>query len=343
MGCRWVGVEAGMSRDVNFIGWTKCCSMVRGINAIYSLLSLSLCRIHLIIMFLPWLFCKPSSSLTTYPEKISPTHATHLIHLSPHSSVVFDFILIPFSGTHLGLTLLNRTTIENASWRSWRLARDGWPLRRSKRRARDSVEVHPEDEAASREPMTWTAKGETLTAGGQNVFDLGWRKNWRQVMGERWWLWYGMLSSSSFVVYLVSKSSHARLTYAPPHSFVLRINPVPFGKIPGNGLTFPVNPAVYTEYRNEIIEAKERRQDALRVEQAERWWVAVDNMSERMGLCSARAPWEGSAGGGFKCIYSEHSTFNHSVVMLDICIKNSIWIPTRVVAQWLFMCWRLIG
>ncbi|KAI8881828.1 hypothetical protein K501DRAFT_3434, partial [Backusella circina FSU 941] len=85
------------------------------------------------------------------------------------SSGIVTFVIGTFTLSHLWLVLLNRTTIENSQFQSWRKAR--------KNGSANERLIH------------------VFTESGRNVFNQGYKKNWIEVMGDNVLLWFLPLSS----------------------------------------------------------------------------------------------------------------------------------------------------
>jgi palmitoyltransferase len=67
--------------------------------------------------------------------------------------------------SHLWLVLINRTTIENSQFQSW-----------------------------NKDQKSGKTNGRLIqgfTESGKNVFNQGWKNNWREIMGSNPWLWFG--------------------------------------------------------------------------------------------------------------------------------------------------------
>ncbi|CAG8801518.1 8617_t:CDS:2, partial [Racocetra persica] len=106
---------------------------------------------------------------------------------------MFGLLLTGFTLVHTAYVLQNRTTIESLSYRT--------------RTYNVRVQFDPEN------PSNY---GISTTRPGENLWNLGWKQNWKMVMGENWWLWF-----------------------------------VPFGSPPGNGLSYPFNNASYNRLIDE--------------------------------------------------------------------------------------------
>ncbi|CAG8657625.1 17823_t:CDS:10, partial [Dentiscutata erythropus] len=106
---------------------------------------------------------------------------------------IFGLLLTGFSLVHTAYVLQNRTTIETLSFRT--------------RTYNVRVQFDPEN------PLNY---GVATTRPGENIWSLGWKQNWKLVMGDKWWLWF-----------------------------------VPFGSPPGNGLSYPYNNASHNRLVDE--------------------------------------------------------------------------------------------
>lgn len=84
-------------------------------------------------------------------------------------SGIFAIVMSSFTISHLGLVLMNRTTIENTRFQRWK---------RSKKRGKTDNRLI-----------------ETFTESGKNVFNRGWKDNWIDVMGNKPLLWFVPLHS----------------------------------------------------------------------------------------------------------------------------------------------------
>jgi hypothetical protein len=85
-----------------------------------------------------------------------------------YSSGIITVVIGTFTLSHLWLVLLNRTTIENSQFQSWRKARKN---------------------GSAKERLI-----QVFTESGRNVFNQGHKKNWIEVMGNDVLLWFCMLN-----------------------------------------------------------------------------------------------------------------------------------------------------
>ncbi|CAI2162470.1 8613_t:CDS:2 [Funneliformis geosporum] len=113
---------------------------------------------------------------------------------------LFGLLLTGFTIVHTTYLLQNRTTIESISFRT--------------------RTYHVRVQFDTENPLGY---GVATTRPGENLWDLGWKKNWKYVMGDKWWLWC-----------------------------------IPFGNPPGNGLVYPFNP----DLQSRLIEDARRQSQA---------------------------------------------------------------------------------
>src|SRR5947208_10978975 len=84
-----------------------------------------------------------------------------------NSGFIFGLLLTGFTLVHTTYLLRNRTTIESISFRT--------------RTYNVRVQFDTEN------PLGF---GVATTRPGENLWNLGWKKNWKDVMGNKWWLWF---------------------------------------------------------------------------------------------------------------------------------------------------------
>ncbi|CAB4431732.1 unnamed protein product [Rhizophagus irregularis] len=127
---------------------------------------------------------------------------------------IFGLLLTGFTLVHTTYVLRNRTTIESISFRT----------RTYNVRVQFDVE----------NPLGY---GVTTTQPGENLWNLGWKKNWKDVMGNKWWLWF-----------------------------------IPFGKPPGDGLIYSFNPDLRTRLIDDAKRQSQAQEDrmAMMMQQAQR-------------------------------------------------------------------------
>jgi hypothetical protein len=113
---------------------------------------------------------------------------------------IFGLLLTGFTLVHTIYVLRNRTTIESISFRT--------------------RTYHVRVQFDSENPLGY---GVATTHPGENLWNLGWKKNWKDVMGNKWWLWF-----------------------------------IPFGNPPGDGLEYPFNP----DLQSRLIEDARRQSQA---------------------------------------------------------------------------------
>ncbi|GBC09253.1 hypothetical protein RclHR1_08710005 [Rhizophagus clarus] len=113
---------------------------------------------------------------------------------------IFGLLLTGFTLVHTMYVLRNRTTIESISFRT----------RTYNVRVQFDVE----------NPLGY---GVATTQPGENLWNLGWKKNWKDVMGNKWWLWF-----------------------------------IPFGNPPGDGIIYSFNP----DLRSRLMEDARRQSQA---------------------------------------------------------------------------------
>ncbi|RKP13311.1 DHHC palmitoyltransferase-domain-containing protein [Piptocephalis cylindrospora] len=77
----------------------------------------------------------------------------------------WGLILGPFAIIHIDQTLRNKTTLENMK-------------RQAEKRRRHDAKAHG------------TQQWEDLGPMPPNEWDIGWKANWRSVMGKTWWMWF---------------------------------------------------------------------------------------------------------------------------------------------------------
>ncbi|CAG8488575.1 16337_t:CDS:2 [Acaulospora morrowiae] len=125
---------------------------------------------------------------------------------------IFGLLLTGFTMVHTVYMLQNRTTIESLSFRS----------RTYHLRVQFDVGNH-------------SSYGVAATRAGENLWDLGWKQNWKNVMGNKWWLWF-----------------------------------VPVGNPPGDGQAFPFNSTVHNRLIDDARKARlqEDRMSAM-IQQAQ--------------------------------------------------------------------------
>jgi hypothetical protein len=82
-----------------------------------------------------------------------------ILKVSYNSGGVITLMIGPFTLSHLWLVLLNRTTIENSQFQTWQKSKSNQRL-------------------------------EIFTNSGKNIFNQGYQKNWKEVMGDNWVLWF---------------------------------------------------------------------------------------------------------------------------------------------------------
>ncbi|RIB22855.1 DHHC palmitoyltransferase-domain-containing protein [Gigaspora rosea] len=128
---------------------------------------------------------------------------------------IFGLLLTGFTLVHTAYILQNRTTIESLSYRT-----RTYNLR---------VQFDTEN------PLNY---GVSITRPGENLWNLGWKQNWKMVMGDKWWLWF-----------------------------------VPFGNPPGNGLSYPFNNPIHNrlvdEARRQSISQEERMNNMVQQAQSQ--------------------------------------------------------------------------
>ncbi|KAG9307471.1 hypothetical protein G9A89_017301 [Geosiphon pyriformis] len=100
---------------------------------------------------------------------------------------LFGLLLTGFTLVHTSYLFTNRTTIESIGY--------------------ESRQYHVRVQFDANNPLGY---GVTTTLPGENLWDLGWRNNFKSVMGNKWWLWF-----------------------------------VPLGIPHGDGLSFPFNPTIF--------------------------------------------------------------------------------------------------
>ncbi|KAG1352451.1 hypothetical protein G6F62_002673 [Rhizopus arrhizus] len=81
-----------------------------------------------------------------------------------YSSGIFTVVIGSFTLSHLWLVLINRTTIENSQFQKW-----------NKNKKNGLIKA--------------------FTESGKNVFNQGWKENWKETMGQRPLLWFVPLQS----------------------------------------------------------------------------------------------------------------------------------------------------
>ncbi|KAI9260255.1 DHHC palmitoyltransferase-domain-containing protein [Sporodiniella umbellata] len=84
-------------------------------------------------------------------------------------SGVFTFVMGSFTFSHLGFVIMNRTTIENNRFQRW-----------SRNKKKGKIDNNP-------------IQG--FTESGKNVFNQGWKGNWKEVMGSSPLSWFTPISS----------------------------------------------------------------------------------------------------------------------------------------------------